>query len=117
MTADRAALAYLIASGATAISIIERDGVADLHAGTKIDPLAVAVFWPPDAHARPRLQGREKKNCRGGARCRDDARGPPCGSGRARRRPHRASRRGRARQGRGEAVSETGGPPAIEIDA
>ena len=114
MTADRAALAYLIASGATAISIIERDGVAEVHAGTKIDPLAVAVFWPPDD--RPRLQGREK-NCRRGARCRDDACGPPCGGGRARRRPHRASRRGRARQGRGEAVSETGGPPAIEIDA
>src|SRR6516165_11597340 len=74
MTANRATLTNLIASGATAISIIERDGVADLHAGTKIDPLAVAVFWPPDAHARPRLQGREKKNCRGGARCRDDAR-------------------------------------------
>ena len=112
MTANRATLANLIASGATAISIIERDGVAEVHAGAKIDPLAVAVFWPPDAHARPRLQGREK-NCRRGAH----ARGPPCGGGRARRRPHRASRRGRARQGRGEAVSETGGPPAIEIDA
>ena len=33
MTADRAALNYLAASGATAISIVEHDGVAEVHAG------------------------------------------------------------------------------------
>jgi hypothetical protein len=34
----KAAIAYLIASGATAISIVEHDGVCSFHVGHKIDP-------------------------------------------------------------------------------
>jgi hypothetical protein len=48
MTKDRAALAYLIASGATAISIFD-DGA--IKAGAKLDGRAVMVFWLPEAAA------------------------------------------------------------------
>jgi hypothetical protein len=41
----RAACNYLIASGATAISIVEIGGVSSFHVGSKIDPRAVSVQW------------------------------------------------------------------------
>jgi hypothetical protein len=43
---------YLAASGATAISIIEIDGVCTFRVGTKIDPRAVSVQWITEANAR-----------------------------------------------------------------
>jgi hypothetical protein len=48
----KAAINYLIASGATAISIVEIDGVCAFHVGHKIDPHAVSVQWLPETHAR-----------------------------------------------------------------
>jgi len=58
---DRAALAYLAASGATMISIVEHDGVAEVHAGNKSRPTRTSefsevgphahVFWLPAEHA------------------------------------------------------------------
>ncbi len=48
----RAAVEYLVASGATAISITDRDGVCSFHVGQKIDPHAVSVQWLPETHAR-----------------------------------------------------------------
>jgi hypothetical protein len=48
---DRAALAYLAASGATAITITEHDGVCAFRLGSKIDPRAVMVQWLPETNA------------------------------------------------------------------
>src|ERR1700687_1036985 len=48
----RAAVEYLIASGATAISIVEIDGVCSFHVGHKIDPRAISVQWAPETKAR-----------------------------------------------------------------
>jgi hypothetical protein len=41
----KAAIEYLVASGATAISITESDGACTFRIGTKIDPNAVAIHW------------------------------------------------------------------------
>jgi hypothetical protein len=49
---DRAGLAYLAASGATAITITEHDGVCAFRLGSKIDPRAVMVQWLPETNAR-----------------------------------------------------------------
>jgi hypothetical protein len=49
----RAAVAYLEASGATAITITEHDGVCAFRVGHKIDPDAVAIFWIMEADAKP----------------------------------------------------------------
>jgi hypothetical protein len=49
---DKATIQYLIASGATAISITEVDGVAAFRVGTKINPNARAIFWTM-ADAKP----------------------------------------------------------------
>jgi hypothetical protein len=48
----KAAIKYLEASGATAITIVEIDGVCSFHVGSKIDPHAVSVQWLPAAKAR-----------------------------------------------------------------
>jgi hypothetical protein len=48
----KAAIAYLTASGATAITVTEIDGVCSFHVGHKIDPRAVAVQWLPETTAR-----------------------------------------------------------------
>ena len=49
----KAAIAYLIASGATAISIIEHDGgVCSFRVGHKIDPHAISIQWVPEASAQ-----------------------------------------------------------------
>jgi hypothetical protein len=48
----KAAINYLIASGAVAISITEHDGVCAFHVGHKIDPRAVSVQWLPEPKAR-----------------------------------------------------------------
>src|SRR5437879_6258403 len=47
----KAAINYLIASGAVAISITEHDGVCAFHLGHKIDPHAVSVQWLPETQA------------------------------------------------------------------
>jgi hypothetical protein len=52
----KAAINYLIASGATAISIAEIDGVCSFHVGSKIDPRAVTVQWLPETNARAILK-------------------------------------------------------------
>jgi hypothetical protein len=43
---------YLTASGATAISIVECDGVCSFHVGSKINPRAVSVQWLPETTAQ-----------------------------------------------------------------
>src|SRR5260370_19634436 len=48
----KAAIKYLEASGATAITIVEIDGVCSFHVGSKIDLHAVSVQWLPEANAR-----------------------------------------------------------------
>ena len=48
----KAAINYLIASGATAIIIAECDGVCSFHVGSKIDPRAVSVQWLPETNVR-----------------------------------------------------------------
>jgi hypothetical protein len=50
----KAAINYLAASGATAITITitEVDGVCTFHVGSKIDPRAVSVQWLPETAAR-----------------------------------------------------------------
>jgi hypothetical protein len=50
---DKAAIQYLIASSATAISITEVDGVAAFRVGIKIDPNAHAIFWITEVDAKP----------------------------------------------------------------
>ena len=61
----KAAVEYLIAFGATAITIVEIDGVCAFHTGHKIDPRAVSVQWLPEMQAAirtpPRRQGRWRK--------------------------------------------------------
>jgi hypothetical protein len=47
----KVAIAYLTASGATAITIVETDGVCSFHVGHKIDPHAVSVQWLPETTA------------------------------------------------------------------
>ncbi len=49
---SKAAIKYLIASGASAISITSDIDGAAISAGTKPDPDAVAIFWLPAAKAR-----------------------------------------------------------------
>jgi hypothetical protein len=41
----KAAVAYLVASGATAISIVEIEGACAFRLGHKIDPNAISVHW------------------------------------------------------------------------
>lgn len=48
----KAAIEYLVASGATAISITEQDGVCAFHVGHKIDPHAVSIQWVLETQAR-----------------------------------------------------------------
>jgi hypothetical protein len=52
-SSDKAAINYLIASGATVISIVEVDGVAVFRVGTKINPNACAIYWIAEANAKP----------------------------------------------------------------
>jgi hypothetical protein len=42
---NKAAIQYLKASGASTISVVAIHGVCSFHAGHKIDPNAVSVFW------------------------------------------------------------------------
>jgi hypothetical protein len=42
---SKEAVAYLAASGATAITIIEINGICEFRVGIKIDPHAVSVQW------------------------------------------------------------------------
>jgi hypothetical protein len=49
----KAAIAYLIASGATAITIVENETGCTYRVGTKIDPRAAVVHWLPEAKAKP----------------------------------------------------------------
>jgi hypothetical protein len=61
----KAAIRYLEASGATAISVIETETGFAFRVGTKLDPRAHVVFWikKPDAIrvalARPQIGGCE----------------------------------------------------------
>jgi len=48
----RAAIAYLISSGATAISVIENETGCTFKVGAKISPRAAMVFWLPEADAK-----------------------------------------------------------------
>jgi hypothetical protein len=56
----RAAIAYLIASGATAISVIENETGCTYRVGTRIDPRAASVHWLPEAKAKPVLKAARK---------------------------------------------------------
>jgi hypothetical protein len=47
------AIKYLVASGATAISIVEIDGVCTFRIGTTIDPNAVEIYWLAAVQAKP----------------------------------------------------------------
>jgi hypothetical protein len=49
----KVAIKYLIASGATAISIVEIDGACTFHVGSKILPDAAAIFWITATQAKP----------------------------------------------------------------
>jgi hypothetical protein len=49
----KAAVAYLVASGATAISIVEIDSACAFRIGHKIDPNAVEIYWLTAAQAKP----------------------------------------------------------------
>jgi hypothetical protein len=57
----KAAITYLIASGATAISIVEIEGACAFRLGHKIDPNAIAVHWlnRPNAMAISRQARRD----------------------------------------------------------
>ncbi|KQT12890.1 MULTISPECIES: hypothetical protein [unclassified Bradyrhizobium] len=57
----KAAIKYLVATGATAISILARDGACEIRVGTKIDPHAISVVWlrEPNAIAVSRQARRE----------------------------------------------------------
>jgi hypothetical protein len=46
------AIAYLVASAATAITIIENQTGCVYRVGSKLDPRAASVFWLPEADAR-----------------------------------------------------------------
>jgi len=50
-TMTKAAIDYLKASGATAISVVAIDGVCTFHVGHKIDPHAVLIQWLPETVA------------------------------------------------------------------
>jgi hypothetical protein len=52
----KAAINYLVASGATAITITEIDGVCSFTSGHKIDPHAVSVQWLLESEARALLK-------------------------------------------------------------
>jgi hypothetical protein len=52
----KAAIAYLIASDASAISIIENESGCTYRVGTKLDPRAASVHWLPEDKARPVLK-------------------------------------------------------------
>jgi hypothetical protein len=49
----KAAISYLIASGATAITITENVNGCTFRVGTKLDPRAASVHWLPEDKARP----------------------------------------------------------------
>jgi hypothetical protein len=49
----KAAINYLVASGATAISVIETGTGCTFRVGTKIDPHAVEIYWLTAAQAKP----------------------------------------------------------------
>jgi hypothetical protein len=49
----KAAINYLVASGATAISIVEIEGGCAFRLGHKIDPNAVEIYWLTAAQAKP----------------------------------------------------------------
>jgi hypothetical protein len=59
-SADRAAIAYLIASGATAISIIENETGCAFRVGTKIDARAAVVHWLAADKAGPVMRKARK---------------------------------------------------------
>jgi hypothetical protein len=48
----KAAVAYLIASGATAISIVEHGDTCTFRVGSRIDPRAISIQWVLEPHAR-----------------------------------------------------------------
>jgi hypothetical protein len=50
---NRTAIAYLVASNATALSIIENQSGCAFRVGTKLDPRSASVHWLPEADARP----------------------------------------------------------------
>jgi hypothetical protein len=50
---DKAAIGYLVASGATAISVIETETGCTFRVGTTIDPNAVEIYWLKAAQAAP----------------------------------------------------------------
>lgn len=47
----KAAIKHLVATGATAISLLERDGACEIRVGSKIDPHAISVFWLRESNA------------------------------------------------------------------
>src|SRR5688500_9456257 len=47
----KAEIEHLIATGATAISVLERDGACQIRAGHKIDPRALSVHWLREPNA------------------------------------------------------------------
>ena len=52
----KAAINYLIASGATAVQIVEIGRIVAFYTSTTIKPDAVAIHWLPHASARPVLK-------------------------------------------------------------
>jgi hypothetical protein len=57
---DRAAIAYLIASGATAISVIENETGCTFRVGTKLDARAASVHWLRETEARAVMKAARK---------------------------------------------------------
>ena len=49
----KAAISYLVCSGAVAIFIVENETGCTYRVGTKIDPRAASVHWLPEAKAKP----------------------------------------------------------------
>jgi hypothetical protein len=49
----KAVIAYLVASNATAVSVIENTSGFTFRVGTKLDPRAASVHWLPEDKARP----------------------------------------------------------------
>jgi hypothetical protein len=70
----KAAVAYLVASGATAISVVEHDGVCSFHVGSKIEPRAVSIQWVLELQARaivkqgPQDRWQQRRRRHGGER-------------------------------------------------
>jgi hypothetical protein len=56
----KAAIAYLIASGAVAISIVENQTGCSFKIGTKIDPRAAVVYWSREDEAGPVMRKARK---------------------------------------------------------